>query len=83
MPTSPLRLVWVLSSVIECREGAHNAATRGIEADRREISCRDRDLTHETWWVRRGRAALGVFYQTARHAWMPADYIDYKHDNRA
>ena len=50
----------------------------------REISCRDRDVSHEAWWVRRGRATLRVFYHTVRHVWMPADGIDYyKHDNRA
>ena len=50
----------------------------------REISCRDRDVSHEAWWVRRGRATLRVFYHTVRHVWMPADGIDYyKHDIRA
>ena len=50
----------------------------------REISCRDRDVSHEAWRVRRGRATLRVFYHTVRHVWMPADGIDYyKHDNRA
>ena len=50
----------------------------------REISCRDRDVLHEAWWVRRGRATLRVFYHTLRHEWMPADGIDYyKHGNRA
>ena len=45
------------------------------QIESREISCRDRDVSHEAWLVRRGRAKLRVFHHTARHVWMPADDI--------